>query len=171
MLATQMNDLQLEESKESEMQDLSPLIKELQLTFKSREGHPDFLFAEGTSADKLRREFYLQEMGFTIIVEALIESFKHSSTRCLLGHNMMYDILFIYRQFIGKLPDTYAQFVEQWYARFPRTYDTKVLAHGSGYFDKSILGNVYERARDDRKVKDILKFKFDIEGGFVNYSG
>ena len=62
-----------EESKSAE--NMTPLTYELQQTFKSREGHPDFLFVDGSSGDKLRREYYLQEMGFTIIVEALMESF------------------------------------------------------------------------------------------------
>lgn len=72
---------------------------------------------------------YVREMGFTIVVEALIAAFRSNPKCCLIGHNMMYDILYLYRQFIGKLPDTYQAFAEEWHKLFPRCFDTKVLSY------------------------------------------
>jgi poly(A)-specific ribonuclease len=44
-------------------------------------------------------------MGFTKVVEMLIEAQKP-----LVGHNMMYDIIYLYNQFVGDLPETYEKF-------------------------------------------------------------
>ena len=46
----------------------------------------------------------------------------------IIGHNMMYDALFTYNQFIGPLPSTYKEFADKWTKAFPVIYDTKVLA-------------------------------------------
>ena len=50
----------------------------------------------------------------------------------IIGHNMIMDIGFIYRQFLsqtGNLPKTYGEFVQEWNGSFPSTiYDTKVLS-------------------------------------------
>ena len=84
--------------------------------------------SEETSADRLKTDMYIRNMGFTIVVEALMATFRNNPSCCLVGHNLMYDILYLYRQFIGKLPDTYQEFVEKWFKLFPRTFDTKVLS-------------------------------------------
>lgn len=82
---------------------------------------------------------------------------------------MMYDILYFYNQFIGPLPDTYVGFAKEWFERFPNTFDTKVLSFKADYFGKTALGKVYEKCTFDKKIKDILKFSYDLKNGFVNY--
>jgi poly(A)-specific ribonuclease len=62
-------------------------------------------------------------MGFSLVVEALIKAQKP-----IIGHNMIYDIIYLYNQFIGPLPANYADFTNEWIACFPSLYDTKVLA-------------------------------------------
>jgi hypothetical protein len=57
---------------------------------------------------------FINEMGFSLVVEAMIE-FK----KPLIGHNCMYDWVYIYNQFIGELPETYAEFIADWYSKFP----------------------------------------------------
>lgn len=47
----------------------------------------------------------------------------------IVGHNMMFDILFTYSKFIGPLPPTYKQFAKLWTQLFcGGTYDTKCLS-------------------------------------------
>ena len=70
---------------------------------------------------------FITEMGFSCVIEKLIEVQQHK-TVALVGHNMMYDVIYLYNQFIGPLPDSYSEFVKLWYACFPLTVDTKVLA-------------------------------------------
>lgn len=69
-------------------------------------------------------DLYLNEMGFSLIVEELINAKKP-----IIGHNMIYDIIYLYNQFIGNLPETYSEFIEEWHKLFPSVFDTKVLSN------------------------------------------
>lgn len=84
---------------------------------------------------------------------------------------MIYDIIYFYNQFIGPLPATYQQFITQWHALFPCVFDTKTLSFQADYFGKTILGKVFEKCEQDKRLKDILAFKFDLKNGFKNYQG
>jgi len=46
-------------------------------------------------------------MGFSLVIEEIIKAKKP-----LIGHNSIYDIGFIYDQFIAPLPDTYLEFTK-----------------------------------------------------------
>ena len=83
-------------------------------------------------------------MGFSLVIKAIIEAKKP-----LLGHNCAYDWIYLYNQFIGKLPDTYEEFITHWNQLFPLTFDTKVLAFNSRAFFKTALGEVYEKCTED----------------------
>lgn len=101
----------------------------------------------------------------------MIEVFKTKKNCPIIGHNMMYDVIYFYNQFIGPLPETYEEFVKLWYDRFPLTFDTKVLSYNADYFGKTILGKIYEKCEADKRLKDILYFQFDLNSGFGNYYG
>ena len=58
---------------------------------------------------------------------------------------MIYDIIYLYNQFIKELPDSYAQFVSDWYDSFPSVYDTKVFSFQANYFNRTDLGKVFEK--------------------------
>lgn len=79
-------------------------------------------------------------MGFSLIIDEIIKAKKP-----LIGHNCMYDWLFVYNQFIAELPETYEQFANQWNKCFPLTFDNKVLAFNSKNFSKTSLGEVYNK--------------------------
>ena len=66
---------------------------------------------------------FMDEMGFSLVVEELIKAKKS-----IIGHNMIYDIIYLYNQFIDILPDTYLEFIEKWHNLFPSVYDNKVFA-------------------------------------------
>jgi poly(A)-specific ribonuclease len=51
------------------------------------------------------KDLYSYEFGFSKIIETIIESKKP-----IVGHNMMFDVGFIYNQFIGNLPESYDEF-------------------------------------------------------------
>lgn len=44
-------------------------------------------------------------MGFSLVIEAII-----TGKKTIIGHNCMYDWLYLYNQFIDRLPDTYLEF-------------------------------------------------------------
>ena len=105
-------------------------------------------------------------MGFSLVIQAMIESKKP-----IIGHNCMYDWLYLYNQFIAPLPETYCQFAQKWNERFPYTYDTKVLAYNSKAFYNTALGQVYEKCINDDKFKGNLRIKFDTKNHCSNYDG
>lgn len=47
-------------------------------------------------------------MGFSLVVKILIEAKKP-----IVGHNMIYDIFYLYNQFIDDMPPTYQQFIAE----------------------------------------------------------
>lgn len=108
-------------------------------------------------------------MGFSIVMEKIIETFTKKQKYCMVGHNPAYDLIYIYNQFVKQLPDSYAEFAQNWHSNFPNTFDTKVLSFQSDYFGKTSLGKVFEKCDYDKRLKDILKFSFDPQ--FPNYNG
>lgn len=120
--------------------------------------------------DKHVQDMFKTEMGFSYVVKKLIEVQKQKPI-ALVGHNMMYDVIYFYNQFIGALPETYADFVKLWHACFPLTLDTKVLACRSDVFSKTVLGTMFEKCQRDKKFMNLLHFRFDLENGFSNYEG
>jgi hypothetical protein len=48
----------------------------------------------------------MKEMGFSLVVEELMQAKKP-----IVGHNMIYDIAYLYNQFINKLPLEYSDFI------------------------------------------------------------
>ena len=74
------------------------------------------------------------ELGFSQVIQSIIEAKKP-----LVGHNMFLDMLFIYSQFIGNLPNTMTDFNNSWLEKFPVVYDTKCIANSLGLFQKTDL--------------------------------
>lgn len=48
------------------------------------------------------------EMGFSLVVEELINAKKP-----IVGHNMIYDIGYLYNQFIEPFPEEYSEFIQK----------------------------------------------------------
>lgn len=65
-------------------------------------------------------------------LDELREALK-DKVHTLVGHNLFTDLIFIYKTFIGKLPDKVTDFNKRIHALFPHVIDTKYLAtHDSG---------------------------------------
>lgn len=71
---------------------------------------------------------YLQEMGFSAIVEDMLKVFKSDKCVPLVAHNCQFDLLFFYQQFIGQLPETLKEFQVEWSKQIPTTFDNKLLS-------------------------------------------
>jgi len=109
-------------------------------------------------------------MGFALVVEEMIKVMRQGNCP-FIGHNCMYDFIYLYNQFIGPLPDTYNEFIMLWSEHFPVIFDTKVLASKSDYIRQTTLGRVYEKCKDDKRIMDVLEFEFDLKNRFENYHG
>ena len=68
----------------------------------------------------------------------------------LVGHNMFTDLIYLYKTFIGVLPDTVKQFSEKLHQLFPNIVDTKWLATqaDSDIPSKSSLEEIEEKLRN-----------------------
>lgn len=113
-----------------------------------------------------QEQLFIYEMGFSLIMKAIIEAKKP-----VIGHNCMYDWIYLYNQFIGPLPETYLEFAHEWNQRFPFTYDTKVLAYNSKAFYNTSLGQIYEKCTNDDKFKGNIRCRFDTKNHCSNYDG
>ena len=102
-------------------------------------------------------ELYQEEMGISLVVKALIESKKP-----IIGHNFIYDIGFLYHQFIDNLPETYEQFKSKLHHCFPTIYDTKILAYAyKSTYTQYSLNHVLNKSIDLNKHR--IKFVFPAE--------
>ena len=72
--------------------------------------------ADAQSVQKAR-----QERGFTTVIDLLI-----SARKPIVGHNMFFDLAFIYQQFIDPLPSSLSTYSQRLSKYFPEIYDTKV---------------------------------------------
>jgi len=111
-------------------------------------------------------EIYKRELGFTRIIQLL-----QSSKKPLVGHNLFFDVAFLYEQFIGRLPKTFAEFATAWKSHFAETYDTKSLAESAGEFPKTALSHLYFRCNKDKRISNNLMFGFDEKASprFAHY--
>ena len=106
-------------------------------------------------------------MGFALVIQELIAAKKP-----IIGHNMIYDIIYLYNQFIDDLPATYNEFAQHWHQMFPLVYDNKVLSSAAEYFGRTDLGKVYEKCLNDERIKNSgMRIAFDLENDFKNYEG
>ena len=98
---------------------------------------------------------YNEEYGFTEIIDILIDA-----KLPIIGHNMIYDVMFMYRQFIDDLPETYDAFVKKWRENFPKTYDTKLISSYCKPIPKTWLGSAYECCLENETLKGTLNFEY-----------
>lgn len=115
--------------------------------------------------DKVDIETMFQtELGFSRVIEVIMKSKKP-----IIGHNMMYDLGFIYRQFIskdGSLPENYEGFTNEWRKNFSqKIFDTKVLAAfcGQDIFGKTSLDLVYAKCEKDKKLRNNVSINLDTK--------
>lgn len=115
-------------------------------------------------------DLFLLEYGFGCVAELMLNRFKQAPRCSFIGHNIQYDMVYFYNQFIGPLPSTFAEFARRWHSLIPCTFDTKVLAFKSKLYRQTVLGPIYTDCKDKR-MKHILDFEFDLSNGFTNYVG
>lgn len=118
---------------------------------------PEFKSKENAAELELKDQLFKEEMGLSLIISALLRSKK-----AIIGHNFIYDLGFLYHQFIDDLPETYQLFKSRVHDSFPEIYDTKVIAHcctnGFSHFD---MEHVLKKAIELNK--GVVKFEFPKE--------
>ena len=95
-----------------------------------------------------------EELGFSRFIEYLCEK-----KIPIIGHNIYYDMMFLYDKLIGDLPEDFYSFKKEIHKYFPIIYDTKYISttltqqYKKCNIEKTALNNVY---------KTILKNRYDI---------
>ncbi|KAF1961827.1 CAF1-domain-containing protein [Byssothecium circinans] len=75
----------------------------------------------------------------------------------LVGHNMFTDLVYLYRSFVGELPDTLDEFCKVLHDEFPRIIDTKWLAtHAGGDLNLSPTLQEIAEGLEDQPLPDIV---------------
>jgi hypothetical protein len=92
--------------------------------------------------------------GFLRVFEAICDSEKR-----IVGHNLCYDLLFLFNSFVGSLPGTLGEFKAKLHARLPHIWDTKLLATASERFPETALKPLYDATR---KMDDAVEFHFAL---------
>ena len=95
-----------------------------------------------------------EELGFSLFIEYLCQK-----KIPIIGHNIYFDMMFLYDKLIGDLPPDFYTFKKQVHSYFPIIYDTKYIStlltkkYKKCNIEKTDLDNVY---------KTLLKNKFDV---------
>ena len=106
------------------------------------------------SNEEIIEELTNEELGFSKFIEYLCQK-----QIPIIGHNIYYDMMFLYDKLIGDLPPNFYSFKQKIHQYFPIIYDTKYIStvltqqYKKCNIEKTSLENVY---------KTILKDRFDI---------
>ena len=115
-------------------------------------------------------ELIEDELGFSLYIDYLCKK-----QIPIIGHNIYYDMMFVYDKLIGDLPDDFYSFKQKVHEYFPKIYDTKyistVLNQKSKKYniEKTSLENVYKTIIKN-KYDTYIDFFPDAPNGFCLYN-
>ena len=98
-------------------------------------------------------ELVENELGFSLYIDYLCKK-----KIPIIGHNIYYDMMFLYDKLIGDLPDNFYAFKQKIHEYFPKIYDTKYI---STILTKKYKKCNIEKTNLDNVYKTIIKNKFD----------
>ncbi len=145
-------------------------------TEETKTQQADFKAKESSVDGELKMKELREEMGLSRVVNAMIRSKKP-----LVGHNFIYDIGFLFHQYIDDLPETYELFKKRFHDCFAAVYDTKVIAYNhSSTFSQYKLEYLLKKCCDLNKgmvklvfptgFRNLEEVKEEHSAGFDAYS-
>ena len=103
------------------------------------------------------------ELGFTKYIKYL------SSSRIpLIGHNIYFDLMFLYDKFLSNLPNDFSTFKSSLHNFFPIIYDTKAISASDQNFENKTNLEILYKTIQKKKYDTYVKFEPDTEKGFNN---
>ena len=105
------------------------------------------------SNEDIVNELVKDELGFSLYIDYLCKK-----KIPIIGHNIYYDMMFLYDKLIGDLPDNFYAFKQKIHEYFPKIYDTKYI---STVLTKKYKKCNIEKTNLDNVYKTIIKNKFD----------
>ena len=115
-------------------------------------------------------ELVESELGFSRYIDYLCKKKKP-----IIGHNIYFDMMFLYDKLIGDLPDNFYAFKEKIHQYFPKIYDTKYIStvltkrYKKCNIEKTNLDNVYKTVTKN-KFDTYVDFFPDAPNGFCLYN-
>ena len=102
-----------------------------------------------------------EELGFTNYI-------KYLSTKSLplIGHNIYFDLMFIYDKFISDLPPDFYTYKTSLHKYFPIIYDTKTISFFEDNLESKTNLEVLFKTIQKKKFDTYVKFEQDKENGF-----
>ena len=104
-----------------------------------------------------------EELGFTNYIKYL-----SSKQIPLIGHNIYFDLLFIYDKFLSNLPQDFYTFKSSLHKYFPIIYDTKTISSNDQNFENKTNLEILYKTIQKKKYDTYVKFEPDVENGFNN---
>ena len=122
------------------------------------------------SNEDIVNELVKDELGFSLYIDYLCKK-----KIPIIGHNIYYDMMFLYDKLIGDLPDNFYAFKQKIHEYFPKIYDTKYIStvltkkYKKCNIEKTNLDNVYKTIIKD-KFDTYVDFFPDAPNGFCLYN-
>lgn len=113
--------------------------------------------------DQNINELVENELGFSIYLEYLLQK-----KLPIIGHNIYFDIMFIYDKLINDLPEDFYEFKEEVHKLFPIIYDTKAISMKLRKFENTKLDNLYKNMVKSKYIT-YVPFCADVTNGFCLY--
>ena len=116
------------------------------------------------------KELVENELGFSLYIDYLCKK-----KIPIIGHNIYYDMMFLYDKLIGDLPDDFYTFKKKIHEYFPYIYDTKYIStiltkkYKKCNIEKTNLDNVYKTVIKN-KYDTYIDFFPDAPNGFCLYN-
>ena len=111
--------------------------------------------------DKIIEKQISDELGFSKYIKYL-----SSKSLPLIGHNIYFDLMFIYDKFISDLPPDFYTYKSSLHNYFPKIYDTKLISSSKENFENKTNLEVLYKTIQKKKYDTYVKFQPDIENGF-----
>ena len=102
-----------------------------------------------------------EELGFTNYIKYL-----SSKSIPLIGHNIYFDLMFIYDKFISDLPQDFYTFKSSLHKYFPIIYDTKLISSSETIYENKTNLEILYKTIAKKKFDRYVKFEQDIDNGF-----
>ena len=102
-----------------------------------------------------------EELGFSNYIKYL-----SSKKIPLIGHNIYFDLMFLYDKFISDLPQDFYNFKSSLHDYFPIIYDTKTISASNENLENKTNLEVLYKTIQKKKYDTYVKFEQDTENGF-----
>ena len=123
-----------------------------------------YQISTSSSSNEIIENLTNDEIGFSKFIQLIIDK-----KIPIIGHNIYFDMMFIYDKLIGDLPEDFYSFKTKIHNYFPKIYDTKAIAMTLGKYESTKLDDLY-KTLCKRNYNNYISFYSDVNHGFAIYN-